>query len=81
MFYPIIRLHSSLFRAPSFQDGERRREIKRAESSADVLLARGDRAGTRRLLVEQVVPRMSLLAPPGREAAQNVLDDLLSILG
>ncbi|MEI8358529.1 MAG: hypothetical protein WCH13_08585, partial [Deltaproteobacteria bacterium] len=47
----------------------------------DVLLARGDRAGARRLLAEQVVPRMSLLAPPGREAAQNVLDDLLSILG
>lgn len=45
LFYPIIRLHSSLLHSPSFQDGERRREMQRAESSADVLLARGGPAG------------------------------------
>ena len=61
--------------------GDEARRIADRVWNCDVLLARGDRAGTRRLLVEQVVPRMSLLAPPGREAAQNVLDDLLSILG
>ncbi len=61
--------------------GDEARRIADRVWNCDVLLARGDRAGARRLLVEQVVPRMSLLAPPGREAAQNVLDDLLSILG
>lgn len=49
--------------------------------NCDVLLGRGDRAGARRLLAEEVAPGIDRLPSPGREAARRVLDDLLAVLG
>ena len=49
--------------------------------NCDVLLARGDRAGARRLLAEEVAPGIDRLPGPGRESARRVFDDLLAVLG
>jgi predicted secreted hydrolase len=46
----------------------------------DVLLARGDRRGARDHLCREVEPVIGLLAPPGRDAAREVLDALLMVL-
>lgn len=48
--------------------------------NCDVLLARKDHAGARRLLEDSVAPGLDLLPSPGREAAREIYDALLVAL-